>query len=289
MWSWTQGLAGLIYSSTDRLLISAIIGPAGLGIYGVCIQLAQNIHYGLSAAAHSLFPHISMLNSKHINTLPADGKSLRDIYLQVTRLLTITAVLMGSLMAVFSYEILEIWVGQEIATKGHLVLALLSLSFSWFASNSIVTYYTLNGLGRAKLQAGVSVTSAIIMAATSILFIPIYGLMGAAAVRLPDSIFRMGIKIFITRRIIGNISAWVSFDFLRITIVMLVSGYFFRNFLVLISADQNILKDPVNLFLLVVFSIVMYIITNNVEIWVSKSRPFMPSEYIENMGKNNDK
>jgi len=265
VWSWMQGIAGLVFANIDRLIVTAMLGPVALGVYGVCIQLAQNIHYGLSAAAHSLFPRISMLNSARLHQLDNDVKQLRSLYLAVGRSLSVTAVLTGSLMAVFSYQILDLWVGSALAEKGHVLLSLLSISFGWFAANNIVTYYTLNGLGMARLQAGFSVTSAGIMALSSMIFIPAFGLVGAAVARFPDAIFRLGVRIYLGRSVIGNISDWVAFDFLRVTLIALMSGYFFREFLIRWSSTQNLLKNPVCLVFIVIFVVALFVVTYRIE------------------------
>ncbi len=291
VWSWTQGIAGLVYANTDRLLVTAILGPTALGVYGVCIQLAQNIHYGLSAASHSLFPRISMLNSMSNNQADDNddnddnGESLRSIYLAVSRSLSVVAVLAGTLMAVFSYQILDVWVGEELAEKGHILLSLLSISFGWFAANSIVAYYTLNGLGLARTQAGVSMISAGVMAISSLIFIPLFGLIGAAVARFPDAFFRVGVRIYIARSIIGNISSWNALDFVRISLVALIPSYFFKEFLVGWSSKENFLTDPISILFLIIFVAVLFVVTYRIESKVVGRLSTMPFTVSEGAGK----
>lgn len=284
-WSWTQGIAGLIYANTDRFLVTAILGPTALGVYGVCIQLAQNIHYGLSAASHSLFPRISMLNSMRNNQADDNGEVLRSIYLTVSRSLSVVAVLAGSLMAIFSYQILDVWVGAELAEKGYILLSLLSISFSWFAANSIVAYYTLNGLGRARTQAGVSMISAAVMAISSVIFIPLFGLIGAAVARFPDAFFRVGVRIYIARSIVGNISSWNALDFVRISLVALIPSYFFKEFLVEWSSKENFLTDPISILFLIIFVAGLFIVTYRIESKVVGRLSTIPFVVSEGSGK----
>ena len=37
-------LSGTIFSQADRLLVAALLGPAALAYYGICVQAAQPIH-----------------------------------------------------------------------------------------------------------------------------------------------------------------------------------------------------------------------------------------------------
>lgn len=265
LWSWTQGISGLVYANIDRLLVTAILGPSALGLYGICMQLAQNIHYGLTAACHSLFPRISMLNAVQSQQQEGDATAIRPIYLTVSRTLTVAAVLAGTLMAVFSYQILEIWVGKELAEEGYILLSLLSISFGWFSANSIVSYYTLNGLGHVRMQAGVSITSAFVMALSSVILIPVIGLVGAAIARLPDALFRVGVRIYIGRKIIGDIPIWNAIDFIRITLIILVPAYFVKELLSAWNPGENFFYDPASLLVLITFIVVIAAASYSIE------------------------
>lgn len=272
LWSWIQAIAGMVYSNVDRFVIVVVLGPSALGVYGVCIQLAQNIHYGLAAVAHSLFPRVSMLSAQGASQSSDHKKELRNLYLLVCRLVSVTAVVIGSLMAVFSYQILDIWVGSEFAEKGYFVLSLLSISFGWFAANSIVTYYTLNGLGLARLQAGVSATGSVIMTVASLILVPALGLIGAAVVRFPDTLFRLGVRVYLARSIIGDISNWMAFDFIRITLIVISSGLLLKWFLFNLVRSVNLLRDPLGIVSIAVFGLALLGVSYCIEVGLSKHR-----------------
>lgn len=267
-WSWMQGIAGLVYANIDRIVISAMLGPTALGIYGISIQLAQNIHYALSAAAHFLFPMISRFGSD--NSIARSGE-VREIFVSASRKLSVISVVLGTVGAVFSYEILDVWIGADIAQQGSLVLSLLCISYSWFAANSIVSYYTLNGLGMVHIQAGVSVTGGLIMGATSLLLIPIFGLIGAGAARIPDSLFRLGVRTYIARRVIGNISYWVGLDFLRISLIVWVVCHYVREALILKINVENLLLNPVSLLVIVCTTLSLMYVTNRIEFFIAQN------------------
>jgi O-antigen/teichoic acid export membrane protein len=284
VWSWAQGIAGLVYANIDRLIIMIILGPTALGVYGVCVQLAQNIHYGLSATSHALFPQVSKIKSKMSQRLTSDYKTLRILYLTTSRSISVVAVITGSLMAVFSYQILDLWVGRDIAEKGHFLLSLLSLSYSWFAANSIVSYYTLNGLGLARLQAGISLISATIMALASIFLIPTIGLVGAAIARFPDAVFRLGVRIYLARSIVGGISGWIAFDFGRITLIAMSTGYLLKEVLTHQSGGLGFQNNPTNILYIAILAAMLFVTTYYLEGWII-SKTLAATDSAQGTGK----
>jgi O-antigen/teichoic acid export membrane protein len=265
LWSWVQGLSGLVYVNIDRLMISAMLGPTALGIYGVCIQLTQNMHNGLAAVSHTLFPKISMLNSQHHSKQNMDEAPLRDYYIKATRAISVPAILASSVIAVFSFQILDLWVGSSIAKQGHLLLSLLAISFGWFTANSVITYYTLNGLGRVRLQAVVSGTGAMIMAISCIVFIPMFSLIGAATARFPDVLWRIGVRFYVGETIIGHVRKIVALGFVWITIIAVCGTYIMKKLLVWLVGREALLKEPVSVVTFLLFVVVMYFMLNWVE------------------------
>ena len=281
VWSWVQGVGGFIYFNLDRILIAAFLGPTAIGLYGVCIQLAQTIHFGLAAVSHSLFPYISTVISRRTHDADARLTAVSAAYLTVGRAVSVTAVATGSLMAVFSYEILDLWVGADIADRADYILAILSIAFAWVASSSIVTYYTLNGMGFVRLQAVISLISAAVMGIATGLFIPVFGLAGAVAARFPDTVFRIAVRVYVGRSIIGGISDWVSFDFIRLTLLSLGAWYTFRELLQLLGPSNNVLKQPEDLVLIAMLWAGLIVLGFRMETWISSGgRPSIISRWL---------
>src|SRR5215467_7062242 len=59
IYSWIQGVAGVLFMHADRLVIAALLSTSALTYYTVCLQLTQPIHGVIWAAFGFLFPYIS--------------------------------------------------------------------------------------------------------------------------------------------------------------------------------------------------------------------------------------
>lgn len=226
-WSWVQGIAGILYISLDRLVIAAFLGPSVLGVYGVCVQISQNAHNAFAALSHTLFPHISSINSnKPYET--QGGNELHRVYVKASRHITVSSVLVGSVVAIFSYQILHVWMGAAIAEDGYMLLSLLAVASSWYTSNQTMTAYTLNGLGRPRLQASVSALSTIILGLCCLVLVSFFGVTGAAMARFFDIPVRMAARIHLGKSIVGGVRPLASFDFLVLSTVALGMGLLFK-------------------------------------------------------------
>jgi len=226
-WSWVQGIAGIMYISLDRLVIAALLGPSALGVYGVCVQISQNAHNAFAALSHTLFPRISSINSSR--PVETGGNSeLHHVYVEASRRITVFSILVGSVVAIFSYQILHIWMGPAIAEKGYMLLSLLAVASSWYTSNQTMTSYTLNGLGRPRLQASVSALSTIILSLCCFVFVSLFGVTGAAAARFFDIPVRIAARIHLGRSIVGGVKPLASFDFLVLSMIALGIGLLFK-------------------------------------------------------------
>lgn len=226
-WSWLQGLAGIAYSNIDRLIIGVSLGPAEVGIYSVCLRLAQLIHQIPAAAAQSLLPRMSIVSLQGENS-----EKQTQIYSKACSLVTSVSATSSAFSAIFSHQILTFWIGENIADQGALILTVLAVSFGWFTSNSVVIYNTLNGIGRAGLQAAISTTSCLILILSSALLIPAFGLLGAGAARFPDVIYRQAIRIWVGKKILADLPASTTLDFPRSFIFASTVAYILNGLLV---------------------------------------------------------
>jgi O-antigen/teichoic acid export membrane protein len=265
VWSWLQGLAGILYANADRFLVSAILGPTALGLYGVCVQLAQNLHNGIVAVSHGVFPRVSMIQSSLTKRQDQGNEELRSVYRRASALLTATVVTAGSLLAIFAYPVLDLWVGSEIAEEGFLLLALLSISYSWYSSNHTLPFFTLNGLGLARLQAQISIICAILFVSATIIMLPFWGLVGVAVARFIDIPVRIGLRIYIGRKIIRRIPVMANIDFLRVSVLVLAVSYVVKRAFGWYFGSQGFLSEPVAVVLLIVYSIAAFFLATKLE------------------------
>lgn len=175
--SWLQALAGVVFGYADRFLVAAMLGTSAVAIYVLCVQVAQPIH-GLAAAAFNfMFPHIS---SRH---------EAGEIHgpRRVFRLALLTSVGLSLSLAtplvLFGKPFLTLWMGAQFAKQAYVVLAVLAVAHLILAVN-IVPHYTLLALGSVRFVSIVNVLGGIASLGAVALFIPPFGLIGAAFGRL---------------------------------------------------------------------------------------------------------
>jgi O-antigen/teichoic acid export membrane protein len=178
--SWLQALAGVVFSYADRFMVAAMLGTAPVAIYVLCVQVAQPIH-GLAAAAFNfVFPHIS---SRHG---AGDVHGPRRVF----RFALLTSLALSLALAlpliVLGRPLLSLWMGQQVAEDGHLVLALLAVAYVLMALN-VVPHYALLAFGRVRLISGLNVVSGVLLIVLMGFLVPTFGLTGAAIGRVAYS------------------------------------------------------------------------------------------------------
>jgi O-antigen/teichoic acid export membrane protein len=178
--SWLQALATVVFSYADRFLVAAMLGTAPVAIYVLCVQAAQPIH-GLAAAAFNfVFPHIS---SRHE---AGEIHGPRRVFRLASLISLALSLVLALPLILFGKSLLVLWMGQQVANDGHLLLALLAVAYALMALN-VVPHYALLAFGRARLVAGLNFGSGILLTVLMAALIPTFGLAGAALGRIAYS------------------------------------------------------------------------------------------------------
>jgi O-antigen/teichoic acid export membrane protein len=174
--SWLQALAAVTFSYADRFLVAVLLGTAPVAVYVICVQAAQPIH-GLTAAGFNfLFPHLS---SRH-----EAGEVLGPRRVFKLALLTNVAVagLLSLPFLLLARPLLRIWMGNQFAEQGHLVLPVLAISYAALAIN-VVPHNSLLALGRVRAVAALNIAGGLLLLVVMAILIPRFGLAGAATGR----------------------------------------------------------------------------------------------------------
>lgn len=170
-WGWLQGVGGLLFGVSDRMLVGSILGAASLSHYSMATQLASQIH-ALSAAGLSIiFPKVSReLKENHEFSL-----------LRITKISMIGNLLATSLMAtgllIFGKKILILWVGLESANATYEVFWYLIIAY-WLMAINVVPYYILLALGKIRFVALSNFFAGIVTLIGMYVLIDYYGLRG---------------------------------------------------------------------------------------------------------------
>jgi O-antigen/teichoic acid export membrane protein len=178
-WMWLTALAGVAYTSADRIIVGRSLGPAAAGQYNIYVQITQLVHFIPSSALAFFFPAFSRL--------AAQGSARRGEITQAYRkcLFATSAAALGIAAAMMlSWPVLlrtfvGAWfVGGQFGAAGLLTVNFLLLAFC------VAPYYVLLALGHARTVAVTSTFSMLAALLLMALLIPRYGQEGAALARL---------------------------------------------------------------------------------------------------------
>jgi O-antigen/teichoic acid export membrane protein len=178
-WMWLSALAGVAYTSADRIIVGRSLGAAAAGQYNIYVQITQLIHFVPSSLFAFSFPVFSRL--------AAQGSARRGEMARAYRryLLAIGSTALGisaAMMLTWAFLLSAFSGGFPGRDQGGLP-ALLGANFLLLAA-SVVPYYLLLALGRPRTVSMITSTSMLAALALMVVLVPRYGLYGAALARL---------------------------------------------------------------------------------------------------------
>lgn len=178
-WMWLTALAGVAYTSADRIIVGRNLGPAAAGEYNIYVQITQLTHFIPSSVFAFSFPAFTRLAAQGGGTAGGIARTYRKYLLGIG----VTALAVAAGMTVSWPMIFRIVAGAGGAAGRPATAQLLNLNFLLLAFN-VAPYYLLLALGRAKIVSVICTTSMAAALVLMMLLIPRYGLQGAAFARL---------------------------------------------------------------------------------------------------------
>jgi len=255
-----SNLSYWVVDSSDRYFIGFILGAAFVGYYSP--------GYVLGAAILIFFtPFAIMLPS----TLPKyyDNGKLEEVNsvikysLKYFLLIAIPSVFVLSFL---SHPILIIISTPEIASNGYLVTPFIALSAILMGTYGIFNNYLILKK-KTKIVGGV-LTVAAILSLLNIVFIPYFGIIGAAAVTLISSIVALFISLYYTLKYFK-----IDFDYI-FTIKSVISSILISAFIILINP-----KGITEIVFVIITSILIY----SCSIWLLKGINKNEIKFFKNM------
>jgi len=161
-------------SAADTFLIGFFLPIANVAYYGIAYTLALRMWTFVANIVAVVFPAASAFSGA------ARTEQLRELYIRATKIGVAVACFPAVAICVFSRPFLLLWLGPEYAREGSTVLALLTLGFL-INSFSYVAYQMLQGTRHAHIAAVGAITYMIVNLTLFLIFIPKYGILGAAA------------------------------------------------------------------------------------------------------------
>ncbi|MCX6784969.1 MAG: flippase, partial [Candidatus Komeilibacteria bacterium] len=191
------GLAGIfskIYAYTDVILVNQFLGPTQTGFYSLAYKLTFTLQFIPLALIAGLYPALALYLKK-------EKEILEDIYFSSIKYLLILSLLASALIFTFGHNVIEAIYGQKfLPSTPILIILMLSLPFLFvnFTFGSL-----LNASGRALRQTWHIGWTAAVNIILNIIFIPLFGIMGAAATSLFCTILLFSLNGLVARRIIS--------------------------------------------------------------------------------------
>lgn len=178
-WMWLTALAGVAYTSADRIIVGRTLGAAAAGQYNIYVQITQLIHYVPSSLFAFSFPAFSRLAAQGSTRSGEIARAYRTYF----AIISTTALGIAITMMLTWPFLLRIFAGtgfdgDQIGTAG-----LLTLNFLLLAC-VIAPYYLMLALGHARVVSMISTASMVAALVLMVVLIPRYGLEGAALARL---------------------------------------------------------------------------------------------------------
>jgi O-antigen/teichoic acid export membrane protein len=180
IYSWVQGIGGILFGQVDRLLVAFLLSTTALAYYTICLQLAQQIHSLLARTTSFVFPLSSAIKET------GNSDRLRRLYFKGLNYTTIAATAIGLPLFMCSHGVLSLWIGQPFADNASSILRVLVFVMCILAT-SIVPYYYLNGTGFVRLNTLFALISGTIVTIAGFLLIPWLGAIGAAWARTANT------------------------------------------------------------------------------------------------------
>ncbi|HEY8815301.1 MAG TPA: oligosaccharide flippase family protein [Candidatus Dormibacteraeota bacterium] len=153
----------------DSLIVNALLGVASVGIYSIAVAMAEVIWNMAGALSTVMFPHVASLDRKAANRLTPVVS--RNVWF-----LTLLAVVFA---AVVGRWVIELVFGAVMLGAAQPLLLLLPGILALSGAKVLSSY--LSGIGRPIYSTYIAAGSVILTVALDLIFIPRYGIAGAAA------------------------------------------------------------------------------------------------------------
>lgn len=226
--SFIQGAAGKIGSTSDRIIIGLIMGPAVVPFYTIPAALLGNLSGVTMTVTHAFMPLFSDLNARH------EQQKIRRIYLFASKLVVAFLFPMGVGAVIIGGPFIEIWLQGEFRREQiDAIVLLLTIVVVVPKLNPFVSRY-LTAIGRHGIFAKIAPVAALVNLGISIPLVYKFGIIGAAmgsvlpAIVVTPLYLRYACRylkfsameyiqqsilpVLVPSLIMGVIAAWIRFD-----------------------------------------------------------------------------
>jgi O-antigen/teichoic acid export membrane protein len=162
-----------LVNNIDKLLISFVLGPVSVAHYSLVSNIAAKLPLVASALAAFVYPRASHLS------IADENAPIRELYLRVSRYLTLALAPLTVLMLALAPAALRVWMGEDFAREVALPTLVLIAGYA-IASVSVVPSLVFNAVGNSRIGALFSGIAVLLTAAASAALIAPLGILGVA-------------------------------------------------------------------------------------------------------------
>lgn len=178
-WMWLTAISGATVFTVDRIVVGRVIGLSAAGELALYTQLAQLCHF----VPNSVFAFIFPLFSKLAAGGAEKASELRRQYAAYEKAITGMAILLALIIFVVGGAAIKLVTGATPQFVDNRSFAILVVAFAGLAP-AIAPYYLLLAVGRPRRVSTTVAFSACGMLLLIIVFVPVWGVFGAALARL---------------------------------------------------------------------------------------------------------
>lgn len=217
----------LIVARVDRFILAYYLPLAAVTFYTLPSMISDKASASAANITSVVFPFTSELHS-----MGAHAK-VHELYLRSTKILTLVTLPFTIILLTLPGPILQVWLGNEYAEQGAVVLRVLGAATFLSAISGVATVTSL-GIGQAWVPAGFVFVSSGVTLLSNLVLVPAYGINGAAFAALAPQILVVPLFVFtVTHRLKFSPRELFSHGFLRPLMcasVQFVILFYFRRY-----------------------------------------------------------
>jgi O-antigen/teichoic acid export membrane protein len=216
----------------DKLLVAALVSVAAVTFYVVPVLIAQRLTTLVGTVSVAFLPAATQLHAEN------DRPRFAELVFRAEKLVALVVLPVAAALIVFAEPILSLWLGPEFAERSAWPLRLLVAGYALSALGTVPAV-GCDAVGRPGVATAFSVAGAVFNVGLCLVLIPRYGITGAGAVILCQSlvflpvflwfstrrVLRLGLGRLLTRSLARPVAATALAALLMVALLPLVHGW----------------------------------------------------------------
>jgi O-antigen/teichoic acid export membrane protein len=187
-WIMLSNITGPIFGSLERFMIASLLSVAMLTYYSVPVDLVSRVTILPVSIVPALFPYFSFHGNKNSAEVSAvTSHTMKYLLLLMSPLI--------SVFIFFAHDILRLWLGEQFAVQGAVVMQLVAL-LVFISSFAMIPYTSVQALGRPDLKAILDLVGLPVYVVVAWWFMRHMGVNGAALAKLLLTVYDCAFLFF---------------------------------------------------------------------------------------------